>query len=109
MSSDFNPATELSGSQRKKLAAAEFNASRNRQQSVLCSKCHKPVMFKAANAARDGIYTVVTCASCDATRRPWRCFISTYATWAAIPAEKRRQGWDLMPLRERRKVRVRAA
>lgn len=44
-------------------------------------------------------------ASCDASKRPWRCYVSTYAKWAAISAEKRRQDWDLMPLRERRKVR----
>jgi len=48
-------------------------------------------------------------ASCDASKSPWRCFISTYAKWAAIPAEKRRTDWDLMPLRERRKVRKVAA
>ena len=44
-------------------------------------------------------------AACDASKRPWRCYISTYMAWAAIPAEQRRKDWDLMPLRERRKVR----
>lgn len=44
-------------------------------------------------------------AFCDASKRPWRCYISTYAKWITIPIEKRRQDWDLMPMRERRKVR----
>jgi hypothetical protein len=44
-------------------------------------------------------------ASCDAGAHPWRCYISTYAKWTALPADKRREQWDLMPARERRKVR----
>lgn len=69
MSSDFNPEAELSNSQRKKLAAAAFNAERERPQSVICSKCHKPVEFTLTSARRDGIYTVVSCPACGCTMR----------------------------------------
>jgi len=47
-------------------------------------------------------------ASCDASSRPWRCYASTYAAWMAIPENKRRTDWDLLPVRERRKVRATA-
>lgn len=45
-------------------------------------------------------------ANCDAGKRPWACYISTYIAWIEIPEEKRREKWDLMTVKERRKVRA---
>lgn len=45
-------------------------------------------------------------ASCDAGKLPWSCYISTYIAWMEIPEAKRREQWDLMSVKERRKVRA---
>lgn len=72
MSSDFNPEAELSNSQRKKLAAAAFNAAREQSTTIPCDRCKKIVTFKPCECQRDGMYLLVPCFECGHTMRLYR-------------------------------------
>lgn len=42
----------------------------------------------------------------DAGNSPRRWWLKTYETWISIPEIERRTKWDLMPVRERRKLKA---
>ena len=72
MSSSAPVAPELSNSQRKKLAAAAFNAAREQSTTIPCNRCKKIVTFKPCECPRDGINILVRCNACGHTMRLYR-------------------------------------